>query len=315
MINKTPLVSIIMMTYGHQYYIADAINGVLLQKVNFDVELLIADDCSPDTTKEIVESIVDQSPSNFRIRYVRHEINKGISDNFLWAARQITGKYVALCEGDDYWTDPEKLQKQVDFLDKNTDYSFCCHRFQILREDDYRLSSHKGKLSGIDNTDKEFAHNFYGQDDLEIDYQLFYETWITQPLTTIFVGKYLNEMIMFAEQFKNFRDIHLFYFLLKKGKGISLNQFMGVYRRHLNGIESKVTEMEALLFREKLWRELFMQIPTDNNLRSQYVEASVRVMKNKKNISRLTHYAELIKYSSTLRNFMKITYNLFRKNQ
>lgn len=131
---KSPIVSVVMITYNQEKYIAAAIEGVLMQRCDFEVELIIADDNSPDSTKEVVESFKNH-PKYHWIKYFKHEVNKGMMGNFIWALDQCKGKYVALCEGDDYWTDPLKLQKQVDFLEGNADYSFTFHDAEILNQD------------------------------------------------------------------------------------------------------------------------------------------------------------------------------------
>jgi glycosyltransferase involved in cell wall biosynthesis len=118
-----------MITYNHGAYLADAINGVLAQNGNFEVELIIADDCSLDNTQRMVESFSDNKNYNW-IKYIRHSSNKGMMANFIWALQQASGNYIALCEGDDYWTDVYKLQRQVDFLENNSDYSGVFHNVE-----------------------------------------------------------------------------------------------------------------------------------------------------------------------------------------
>lgn len=122
------MVSVCMITYKHEQFIAQAIEGVLMQKVNFEVELIIADDASPDSTESIVQQYITSHPTGHWIKYTRHSDNKGMMPNFVWALQQCKGKYIALCEGDDYWTDPLKLQKQVTFLEEHTEYSLCGHQ-------------------------------------------------------------------------------------------------------------------------------------------------------------------------------------------
>lgn len=123
------MVSVIMVTYGHEKYIEEAINGVFMQKTNFPVELIIANDCSPDQTDEVVKKLLHNSPKHITVRYTKHVVNKGMNANFIWATKQVKGKYIALCEGDDYWTDPLKLQKQVDFLETYEDYVLVCSNY------------------------------------------------------------------------------------------------------------------------------------------------------------------------------------------
>ncbi|MDO9260985.1 MAG: glycosyltransferase, partial [Flavobacteriaceae bacterium] len=110
-----PTVSVCMITYNHENYIQQAIEGVLMQTCNFEVELIIANDCATDKTDEVIQEIIKNHPNSSWIKYTNHSQNKGMMPNFIWAMQQCKGKYIALCEGDDYWTDPLKLQKQVEF--------------------------------------------------------------------------------------------------------------------------------------------------------------------------------------------------------
>jgi len=131
-----PLVSVCMITYNHEMFIAEAIEGVLMQEVDFEVELIIADDCSFDRTQEIVKGYIDNHPKGNWITYTRHDQNKGMMANFIWAVNQCKGDYIALCEGDDFWTDPYKLKKQVDFLENNPDFSIVSHLAKKIRDDE-----------------------------------------------------------------------------------------------------------------------------------------------------------------------------------
>ncbi len=129
------MVSVVMITYGHEQFIKQAIEGVLMQQCDFEVELIIANDCSPDNTESVINELRGNHPNANCITYTRHTSNKGMMPNFIWALQQAKGKYIALCEGDDYWTDPLKLQKQVDFLEANEDYVLCFHKLDILKVD------------------------------------------------------------------------------------------------------------------------------------------------------------------------------------
>jgi len=114
------LLSVCLITYNHADYIRDAIDGVLKQKVNFDWELIIADDNSTDGTREIILEYKRLHP-NF-IHLILQEKNVGAAQNWLDLISTPKSKYIAYFEGDDYWIDPNKLQKQVDFLQANPDY-------------------------------------------------------------------------------------------------------------------------------------------------------------------------------------------------
>ena len=121
-----------MITYGHEKFIQQAIESVLMQLTSFDFELLIANDCSPDATDVVVENIIKNQKKSNRIKYYSHSKNKGMHANFLFTLKASKSKYIALCEGDDYWTDPLKLQKQVDFLETNSDYEVCFTNIKIV---------------------------------------------------------------------------------------------------------------------------------------------------------------------------------------
>jgi glycosyltransferase involved in cell wall biosynthesis len=120
-------VSVVMVTYKHEQFIRAAVLSVIEQIGDFELELIVADDLSPDHTPDIVNELIANHPYGYRIKYTRHTYNKGMMPNFIWALEQCKGKYVALCDGDDYWTDPYKLQKQVDFLEKNPEYVITGH--------------------------------------------------------------------------------------------------------------------------------------------------------------------------------------------
>jgi glycosyltransferase involved in cell wall biosynthesis len=117
--NQT-LVSVCMITYNHEPYIREAIEGVLMQECNYQNKLVIGEDCSTDKTRRICREYAQKYPEI--IKLLPSEKNLGTIPNFLRTLQACTGQYIAFCEGDDYWTDPCKLQKQVDFLNTNPDY-------------------------------------------------------------------------------------------------------------------------------------------------------------------------------------------------
>jgi glycosyltransferase involved in cell wall biosynthesis len=125
------MVSVCMITYNHEKYIGQAIEGVLLQKCNFSLELIIGEDCSTDNTRKICE---EYQRKNNIIKLLPSETNLGIIPNFIRTLNSCSGKYIAICEGDDYWIDSNKLQKQVNFLENNSNYTICFHNVQILNK-------------------------------------------------------------------------------------------------------------------------------------------------------------------------------------
>lgn len=131
---NSPLVSVVMITYAHENFLAQAIESILMQQCSFSVELIVANDCSPDNSDAVIASFHDKMPPHITVRYLKREKNFGMMPNFLDALKQASGKYIALCEGDDFWTDPKKLQKQIDFLEANPEFSICFHAVDIVYE-------------------------------------------------------------------------------------------------------------------------------------------------------------------------------------
>lgn len=129
---KPLLLSVVMITYGHESFIKQAVESILNQQCDFYFELIIANDCSPDNTDEIINDIIQKHPEADKIEYLKHNANIGMMPNFVGAINIGRGKYIALCEGDDYWVDPLKLQKQVDFLEANPEYTFSMGRVDVL---------------------------------------------------------------------------------------------------------------------------------------------------------------------------------------
>lgn len=125
-----PLVSVRTSTYQHKDYIKECIESILMQKVNFSYEFIIGEDFSTDGTREIVFEYANRYPD--LIRVITADRNVGAKANSARCRPAIRGKYVAICEGDDYWVDPCKLQKQVDFLEANPDYGMVCNDYNKL---------------------------------------------------------------------------------------------------------------------------------------------------------------------------------------
>lgn len=130
---QDPLVSVWMITYNHEKYIRQSLEGAVSQKTNFAFEIIIGEDCSTDGTRAIVEEFESRYPDI--IVPIYHETNVGAMRNaYEYCYPRLSGKYVACLEGDDYWIDENKLQKQVDFLEANPDYAIYCHRVYELSD-------------------------------------------------------------------------------------------------------------------------------------------------------------------------------------
>lgn len=213
---KTPKLSVCLITYNHENYIRQAIEGILMQKVDFDWELIIADDCSTDTTRAIVLEYKDKYPDF--IKLIFQEKNVGPARNWMDLLSAPQSQYIAYVEGDDYWTDPLKLQKQVDFLERNSDFSSCFTDVKILKDE---LISSEGALKEKHKKDADSI-------------SVFYDLWIPS-LTFVYRRGSLLKLPLQFEKIHN-GDLFLFYLLAQKGKIKYLDFISGVYRQHSNGV-------------------------------------------------------------------------------
>lgn len=214
---ENALVSVVMITYGHEKFIEEAINGVLMQECSFGVELIIANDCSPDNTDEVVRNIIKYHRRGHWIKYICHEKNIGMMPNSMFVLNEAKSKYIALCEGDDYWTDPVKLQKQVDFLESNPSYVMACHSINelknaVLHKADWRCDKNKAKYKLEDYL-----------------YELFFHT-SSVVYRNVTLPTYINSTKILNG------DYAVFSFILTKGKLYYFNEVMSVYRKHDGGI-------------------------------------------------------------------------------
>lgn len=144
---QKPFVSVKTITYNHEKYIAQCIEGIMMQKTNFSFEYIIGEDCSTDNTMKIIQEYAAKYPDVIRI--ISSEKNVGAAENDHRTDLVCQGKYVAFCEGDDFWTDPNKLQKQVDFLEANPDYGMIHSSFSCLSND--KLIEHVWKNKNMPN--------------------------------------------------------------------------------------------------------------------------------------------------------------------
>lgn len=128
-----PRVSVVCLSYNHERFIRDAVLGVVEQQVDFPIELIVADDCSTDATAAIAAELAERFPD--KIRFVARPSNVGAYENFIQTLDLVDGDYLAICEGDDYWTDPRKLAKQVALMDADPSLSVCFHRVRVVTVD------------------------------------------------------------------------------------------------------------------------------------------------------------------------------------
>ena len=130
-----PLVSVCCLSFNHQKHIRECLDGFIMQKTNFVFEVLIHDDASTDKTAKIIKEYEDKYPDIIKPIYqTQNKYSKGIGVTVTYNFPRATGMYIAMCEGDDYWIDPLKLQRQVDFLENNPDYNFSVSAYNTIND-------------------------------------------------------------------------------------------------------------------------------------------------------------------------------------
>lgn len=234
--SNTPFVSIAMITYGHEAYIKQAIEGVLMQECNFGLELIIGDDKSPDSTEMVINDMLKFHPKADRIKYTKHNKNKGVQTNFAWSLTQGKSKYVAICEGDDYWTDPLKLQKQVDFLEANEDFSMACNSSSEVYEDGTEFKIAKREESIIDLG------------------MVLREGWFIRTASIVFRREAIKKGFPDFFYTAYSTDYILQIMILKYGKCKYFPEVMSAYRHHAGGISqaNKPLQLDRWITKTKL---------------------------------------------------------------
>ena len=223
---KNPVVSVHMITYNHEPYIRQAIEGVMMQKTDFEFELVIGEDCSQDKTREICFEYQKKYPDKIRVLWWHENVSK-LGGNGRRVGARCRGKFVAICEGDDYWIDPLKLQKQVDVMRSRPYVSMCCHQFKVFANGEFSLWN-EAKITTLINR----GGDSYG---FEFNKEDFFSPGIfAQTATILFRKDFLNKD--FYEKLKRRCDISLFYACLKDHLGYFINNTMSVYRITNTGV-------------------------------------------------------------------------------
>lgn len=274
------VVSIWMVTYNHQDYIAKAIESVMMQETNFEYKLFIGEDCSTDKTREICDTL--KKKYSEKIELISQNKNLGANKNaqqIFKACFESGAKYIAMCEGDDYWTDPLKLQKQVDFLESNQGYVLCFHEVSIL------------KLNGdiVDDFITKVPEN--------------YETIETFAR----LGNYIHTpSVLFRNVIKEFPfefecspigDFFLYLLLAEQGKLKFINEKMAIYR-HGVGVFSSKTSVKIMVMLNKQFACILSYLK-DENIKKIILERNLNIIDsltdNFKNYSSSNNYIALNK--------------------
>lgn len=244
---KSPLVSIRLMVYNNEEFIIDALEGILKQQVDFDYEVVVGDDFSSDNTLNIIKSYALKYPNLFKILdrkvgdnyYLERQI-KGRVYNFTNIINNCSGKYIALLDGDDYWTDPQKLQKQVNFLEANKEYSMCFHNAYYLFEDQGKKLKpfrKKGGFKKTYTTEDTFGHWFI-------------------PTASIVFRKPKDFSFPFWYESLASADMALISILSGFGNIGCIDDYMSIYRIHGGGVSNSHKGLKILRFRLHLFENL-----------------------------------------------------------
>lgn len=223
---EQPLVSVCCLVYNHAPYLRECFEGFVMQKTNFPIEILVHDDASTDGSQEIIKEYTAKYPTLFKPIYQKeNQYSKGIGVSVTYQFPRAKGKYIALCEGDDYWTDPYKLQKQVDIMENNqeiiavaTNSSVVDTRGTVISDNRVVVPSNKDGIYSL-------------CDFLRDKHQ--YPT-----LTVVFRNNDMDEIVAEMNYLKNpfLGDWILWVILLTKGNFYFKNEVTAAYRINPNSV-------------------------------------------------------------------------------
>ncbi|MFL1012242.1 glycosyltransferase family 2 protein [Flavisericum labens] len=256
MSKATPLVSVSVVTYNHKDYIKQCLEGILMQQTTFPFEIILGEDESSDCTRDICIEYAEKYPDKIRL-FLRSRkdviyINGNPTGryNFMENLKACQGKYIAICEGDDYWTDPLKLQKQVDFLETNNYYSICWTKYKI---------SYKNK-----EKEPDWISDLNNKMPYKIDLNNIFVPYSTYTLTVMFKRDSYNDKLI--RSLKYFKDNTLYAICLNKGKGMILDFYSAVYRIHDKGVYSGLSKYKQKYTSYLNLKEIVNRIPNCNTL-------------------------------------------------
>lgn len=231
-INDEVMVSICCITYNHRPFIAQTINSFLMQETNFKFEVLIGDDCSTDGTTAIIKDLQTKHPDI--ILLFCSPQNMGAHDNMHNLLKHCRGKYIALCDGDDFWTDAKKLQKQVNFLQENKEYVMCCHYTRVIDIEQNTIH--------VDLCPKPLVYTF---NDLLVGKQVETKTasviYRNLPQTNLLFEKPWYKKVFAVDKFLKLTATYY-----SGGKIYVMPEVMSCYRNHVGGVWSMVKAEERM---------------------------------------------------------------------
>jgi glycosyltransferase involved in cell wall biosynthesis len=232
-----PLVSIRCLVYNHEPFLRQCLDGFVMQQTTFPFEAIIHDDASTDGSASIIREYAEKYPDIIKPIYEtenQYSKHDGSLNKIMDAAIHPAVKYIAVCEGDDYWTDPQKLQLQVDFLESNPDYSFSVHEYKVWDEvkqeyEPHQLEVLKGVKGNLALSLEDFATRVF----------------FTKTLTSVYRRSALDNSKY--DKYDSKFDWMLFYALITQGKCYLFNRVMGVYRVQPSSVTASTNLQELYL--------------------------------------------------------------------
>lgn len=249
-----PLVSVVVTTYNHQEYITDCLDSILMQQTTFPYEIILGEDESTDGTREICIEYANKYPDkiNLFLRSRKDVIyingNPTGRYNFIESLNSCSGKYIALCEGDDYWTNPFKLQKQVDFLEGNCEYVMTYHDVSII--------NNEGALLKESKTPTIFKTDFSSLEIIKCEIFVCTMSLVYRNVINTFPNEFLKV--------KN-ADIFLTSLLGQYGNGKFIENIGGKYRVHDGGLWSSLDNKQKVESRKNTFFQLHKYYKSINN--------------------------------------------------
>jgi glycosyltransferase involved in cell wall biosynthesis len=272
-VKNNPMVSVCVVTYNHVNYIKQCLDGILNQKIDFDVEILLGDDASTDGTREICVEYARKYPDKIKLFLHHRENNIKIGGkptgrfNFLYNLYSAQGKYIALCDGDDFWTDPLKLQTQVDFLESNEGFVMCYTN------------------CGTVNQKNELRNPKFLPHTKDTVFSIFDLMFVAPTLTRV----YRNHDYILSD-YTSITAIDAVYLIeqMKFGKAKYLDIVSANYRKHSNGIWSLRSELERK--KSHLEVRLYGFKNTEGKVKLNFLKATLRSFIKIRNLDKNTFF-------------------------
>jgi len=291
----TVKISVIVTTFNHERYISQCLESIVCQRGDFCMEIVIGDDCSTDNTRAIAREFQDRYPD--LISLLPQEPNLGITKNLKRCLDACSGDYIAICEGDDYWTDVYKLEKQKNFLDSHPDYTMCFSAIMLYHEHGNRYEPHHGQL--LFNKDTLKPEDLIEQNHIGNYSCCMYRTAIVRQLPPAIYDIFTVDWMF------NIACSRL-------GKVGFIRDWMSVYRIHSRGAWSGRNEIDKLRELRQLINVYNKFYNYEYNLAFSKYAASIDNEITKVTILQKVHPASRVMWKKTIA-FLRFCANKFRK--